>query len=428
MQDPQRARKFRRIAVFSLMALFFVVLFLFLARSAHALILPVVLGVFLGYLFRPLVRFIQGPPLLKYAKAAFLIGTIGALGYMGVNSVKNSLPSERERLELLVRLQNRLNTRYEAWMQVNPETGKGNVIYNLVGKDMDRVVQKLNGFLSLDADQRKLFLLYRQGYKGEAPIEDRYYDYFIQNLRIMQAVELEKEAQLAADTQRTVASAADTHGGGGNLGGFLKLLSTWLVFPLTFIFILLDKGDIQHFALGMVPNRYFELARTVCDKVDEALGRYIRGTMLECLLVGLTITTGLWLCGFNPKVVILVGIIGGVTNAIPFVGTALALIIGCVFALIAENINPLLPFITPENLILAVIGVVMLAHVLDNAIYQPLVVGSAVNLHPLAVILSVFAGSLAFGFAGLLLAIPLIVILKVVTQTLIQGLKAYRII
>ena len=59
---------------------------------------------------------------------------------------------------------------------------------------------------------------------------------------------------------------------------------------------------------------------------------------------------------------------------------------------------------------------------------RALVVGSAVNIHPLAVILGVFGGSLAFGFAGLLLAIPSIVIVKVVTENLYQGLKAYRII
>jgi predicted PurR-regulated permease PerM len=70
----------------------------------------------------------------------------------------------------------------------------------------------------------------------------------------------------------------------------------------------------------------------------------------------------------------------------------------------------------------------MVAHLLDNAIFQPLVVGSAVNLHPLVVILGVFGGSLMFGFAGLIFAIPTIVVLKVVTETFFTGLKDYRII
>jgi predicted PurR-regulated permease PerM len=61
-------------------------------------------------------------------------------------------------------------------------------------------------------------------------------------------------------------------------------------------------------------------------------------------------------------------------------------------------------------------------------VFQPLVVGNAVNIHPLVVIVGVFGGSLMFGFAGLIFAIPSIVILKVVIETFYTGLKAYRII
>src|SRR5690606_22380369 len=96
--------------------------------------------------------------------------------------------------------------------------------------------------------------------------------------------------------------------------------------------------------------------------------------------------------------------------------------------LIAENIDPIIPFVNENNLMIAVIGVVMVAHLLDNAIYQPLVVGGAVNIHPLVVIMVVFGGSLMFGFAGLLLAIPTIVIVKVVTESFFTVLKDYRII
>jgi predicted PurR-regulated permease PerM len=180
--------------------------------------------------------------------------------------------------------------------------------------------------------------------------------------------------------------------------------------------------------MGLIPNRYFELTHTVVEHVDEALGKYIRGTMLECLLVGLTLIIGFYLCGIEFKIAFMIGAIGGLTNAIPFVGTFIACIIGAVYSLIAENIDPLLPFVNENNLMIAVIAVVMIAHLLDNAIFQPLVVGSAVNLHPLVVILGVFGGSLMFGFAGLIFAIPTIVVLKVVTETFFTGLKDYRII
>ena len=77
---------------------------------------------------------------------------------------------------------------------------------------------------------------------------------------------------------------------------------------------------------------------------------------------------------------------------------------------------------------LAVVAVVMLVHLLDNAIFQPLVVGKAVNLHPLVVILGVFGCSMMFGFAGLIFAIPTIVIVTTVVKTFFTGLERYKII
>lgn len=208
----------------------------------------------------------------------------------------------------------------------------------------------------------------------------------------------------------------------------MHIATTWLIFPLAFMFILLDKGQIIHFFMRTVPNRYFELAYTVVENVDEALGRYIRGTIIECLLVGLTLIIGFYLSGMDFKIALVIGLVGGITNAIPFVGTFIACIVGAAYSLIAEDIHPLLPFINHDSLLLAVLAVVMITHLLDNAIYQPLVVGSAVDIHPLAVVLGVFGGSMMFGFAGLIFAIPSIVVIKVVTETLFSGLKDYRII
>jgi len=65
---------------------------------------------------------------------------------------------------------------------------------------------------------------------------------------------------------------------------------------------------------------------------------------------------------------------------------------------------------------------------LDNIVFQPIVLGGAVNLHPLVVIVGIMGASMLFGMAGVLLAIPTIVVLKVVIQHTFRGLKDYRII
>jgi predicted PurR-regulated permease PerM len=96
--------------------------------------------------------------------------------------------------------------------------------------------------------------------------------------------------------------------------------------------------------------------------------------------------------------------------------------------LIAEDLNPLIPFVNIDNAAIAVIIVNIVVHLLDNMLFQPVVLGGAVNLHPLVIIIGLLAGSMLFGAAGVVLAIPTIVVLKVVSENTFRGLKDYRII
>lgn len=417
----QQQRKMRRIIVYASASILFSATFIFLIWSLRPMLLPFILGVFFAYLFKPVINF-SGSNLSKYLKASFLVFFVVSLFYGGVRLVEDSLPTEKEKLELLVRLQYHMNERYIDIMKIDEKTGKGNFIYEALKNQLNPMVKKINEFVTLTPDQQKLFLLYKKGYKGELPVSDKYYDYFLVNLKAEHAENFLTDTTVT--NEKPITPAQETE----SIFSFMHIISIWLIFPLTFIFILFDKGNILKYFVKLIPNRYFELSLTVFNEVDLALGKYIRGTVIECTLVGLTLALGLFFCGMQLKIAFLIGAIGGLTNAIPFFGTIIALVVGSTYALIAEDITPLIPFMNTSNLMLGVFICVLVAHFLDNAIYQPLVVGGAVNLHPLLVILSVFAGSMLFGFAGLLLAIPTIVILKVVTETLFQGLKAYRII
>jgi predicted PurR-regulated permease PerM len=424
-----KARSKRRLIV-NMITL--VVAFIVLGAALYSmqpLILPVILGVFFAYVFRPLLQF-KGSATRRYIRAFIIIGTITTMGYMCARLVRQSLPSEKQKLELMVRLQYQLNNRYKNWMGLIEKPNEGNAVYKMFASETNPMIQKANDYLSLSLEQRQLFLKYVSGHNNEEPVAEKYYNYFLSNLKIIQEVEVEREiaAVNEAKIQHDKVVSGDVTKKESSIGHLIKLFSIWLVFPLTFMFMITDKGQILHFLMKLVPNRYFELTMNVFDHVDRALGKYIRGTAIECALVGITLIIGFWLVGLPFKIAVLIGIIGGLTNAIPFVGTLIACVIGAAYSLIVEDISPIIPFITDNNLMIAVIAVVMVAHLLDNAIYQPLVVGGAVNIHPLAVILGVFGGSLAFGFAGLLLAIPTIVVTKVVVQQFFRGLRAYKII
>lgn len=425
MTEARRSQKFRRLVVYSIATVFFVTLFGGLFYGLKPMLLPFVLGAFLAYLFKPITASFRGSLISKYARALVLLMGIGTIIYWSITLVRANLPNAHEKLQLKIRIQYRLNERYQSWMGLTANA-KGNFIYKFVGNEFDQIKSRIVDFVKLSDEERQRFLnLYEETAESDTEA-NRYYNYYVANLKA-QKVDIEKLKTALKTTHNAKVEALKTPET-STLATIMTAFSHWIIMPLAFIFILLDKGQINHFFIRIVPNRYFELMYMLIDNVDEALGKYIRGTMIECLLVGFTLIIGFYLIGIELKIAIMIGAIGGLTNAIPFVGTFIACAIGTTYALIAENIHPVLPLINENNLMIAVVIVVMIAHLLDNAIFQPLVVGSAVNIHPLVVILGVFGGSLMFGFAGLIFAIPTIVILKVVTETLFTGLKDYRII
>ncbi len=425
LDEALRARKVRRIIVYTLASIFFTLLFAGLLYGLRPMLLPLVLGGFLAYLFKPVTASFRGSIFSKYARALVLLMGVGTVLYWSAALVKASLPNEKEKLQLKIRLQYRLTERYQTWMGLT-HGPKGNFIYKSVGNELDQLKSKAIEFVRLTDEERQRFIVLNEVADDNQEAQ-RYYEYYVANLK-SQKIDIEKLKEQSKIVTATKIEKIAEGEKPGTLATIMSVFSHWIIMPLAFIFILLDKGQIVHFVIRIVPNRYFELMYMLVENVDDALGRYIRGTMIECLLVGVTLALGFYVIGIELKVAVMIGALGGLTNAIPFVGTFIACVIGATYALIAENVQPILPLVNQNNLMIAVVAVVMIAHVLDNAIFQPLVVGSAVNIHPLVVILGVFGGSLMFGFAGLIFAIPTIVVLKVVTETLFTGLKDYRII
>ena len=262
-------------------------------------------------------------------------------------------------------------------MTANSEEGKSNMVAPLVTKEAGPLMDQINSWLELKPEEQELFFKYRDGYNGKPPIEDKVFDYFRANQRTSQYVVPEKPPAGShrpptgrrGCTEPPAAKAENDR-------------SVWILAPMIFIFLGFDNGQIRRYFIGLVPNRYFELSLTLLDRLDKAIGKYLRGTALECLLVGLTFGLGLILLGIPVGIAVAIGVVSGLVNAIPFLGTVIGLVVGLGYALIAENIKPLIPGLNPNNLALYVLILVGIAHVLDNVVFQPFVLGSAVNIHP----------------------------------------------
>jgi len=205
-------------------------------------------------------------------------------------------------------------------------------------------------------------------------------------------------------------------------------LEVWILAPLIFVFLGFDGGQMRRYFIGLVPNRYFELSLTLLDRLDEAIGKYLRGALIKCVLVGLTLCLGLILLGIPVGPAIAISLVSGLVNAIPWLGTAIALAICLSYALIAENIVPLVPGLNPNNLPLYVLILIGIARVLDDLLFQPFVLGSAVDIYPLVVVVAIISGSLILGLWGMIFAVPTVVVVKTAVETLFKELRDYRVI
>jgi predicted PurR-regulated permease PerM len=426
-EEKERERKVRRKIFYLIFGTLALISCGFLIWKLSILILPIIVGALMAFLFRPVKERFEVRWLPHEIQVLCSFAAIGVVLFFAFNTFRKHIPDEEQKLEFKVRLKYKLNDRYRQLVAKSPE-GKSNAVTALLEKELGPLMDKMNQVLALNAEERNLFLKYAAGYNGKPPIQSKFVDYFRAN-QITGKYVIPEEAPTGAVSPTAPAAPAPTQPPAAEEGTSLESkFSAWILAPLIFLFLGFDNGQIRRFFISLVPNRYFELSLTVLDRLDDAIGRYLRGTLIECFLMGLILALGLVLLGIPLGIAVAIGVASGLLNAIPFLGAVIALVIGVSYALIAEDVRPLIPGLNPNDLALYVVILVVIAHVLDDVVFQPFVLGGAVNVHPLVVVIAIIAGSLIMGLWGMLFAIPTVVVVKTAVETFFKELKDYRII
>jgi predicted PurR-regulated permease PerM len=418
-EDKEQERRVRR----RVFALFFAILVLIsgglLIWKLSALVVPIIVGAFLAFLFRPVKEQFKIRWLPHELQVLCSFAAIGLVLFFALDTARKYIPDDKQQLEYRVRLKYKLNEKYQQLMTKSPE-GKPSMLVSFIQKQTDPLMDEVNQLLELDRKEKQQFLHDRSGHFGE---NNKILGYFEANQNTRNYSAPEQAPAVAPAATATVAAPVQPAAAGES-----SSWEPWILAPLIFIFLGFDNGQIRRYFIGLVPNRYFELSLTLLDRLDNAIGKYLRGTLMECALVGLTLCLGLVLLGTPVGIAMTIGLVCGLVNAIPMLGTIIALVICLSYALIAENLEPLIPGLDPSNLPLYVMILVGITHVLDDVVFQPFVLGSAVSIHPLVVIVAIIGGSLIMGLWGMLFAIPTVVVVKTAVETLFKELKDYRIV
>lgn len=200
---------------------------------------------------------------------------------------------------------------------------------------------------------------------------------------------------------------------GRRLGTLLGFLGYLVVTPVVAFYLLRDWRALLGFLEGLIPPARRPVILGFIEEYDGALGRFFRGQLIEAGLVGALTGTGLAVLGVPSA--LLIGVVAGVCNVVPYIGLAVSVIPALVVALTMP---------APLTGLLKVGVVFAVVQFLDGSVTGPRIVGGSVGLHPVVIMLALAFGGAMLGFAGLLLAVPLAVLLKLVGTRLLARYRA----
>lgn len=197
----------------------------------------------------------------------------------------------------------------------------------------------------------------------------------------------------------------------GLLSLFSKAVGLVLI-PILAFYFLKDAEEFKKGVILFIPSGWRKEIVAVARDIDSVLGGFIRGQLIVAAFVGTLTALSLMILRVNFAV--LVGLIAGAANVIPYFGPFIGIVLGVLFALMDNPMKALW-----------VVVVLTILQQIESSILSPRIVGKRVGVHPVVVILALLIGGKFFGLVGLLIAVPAAGVLKVLGNHLIKNVVKY---
>jgi predicted PurR-regulated permease PerM len=198
------------------------------------------------------------------------------------------------------------------------------------------------------------------------------------------------------------------------------------IFSITFItfFFLKDQHLFFESILMWVPDKYVDNVTRALYSIKGLLTRYFIGIVIQSICIMILITIGMTIAGIEFQQALVMGLILGILNVIPYVGPWLGLFIAIIMG-VASHMNQdfttvVIPLVTYMIIVEAV------THLIDNIVFQPVIFSNSVKAHPLEIFVVVLAAGFAAGIPGMILGIPGYTVLRVFAREFFNNFKAVQ--
>ena len=193
------------------------------------------------------------------------------------------------------------------------------------------------------------------------------------------------------------------------------------IFAVAFIafFFLKDGFLFARIVFTLTPDKHLDKIKNIMEHSSKLLRRFFIGLCLQSAAMAIMVSTALALMGV--KNALLIGLFAGIVNVIPYIGPWLAALFGVLVALTTSLHLDFNTALLP--LLVKVVLVFVVSQQIDGFVVQPLVMGNSVKAHPLEIFIVVLAAGTIAGIGGMIVAIPVYTILRIVAREFLSEFK-----
>ncbi|ONI45050.1 hypothetical protein AN641_04980 [Candidatus Epulonipiscioides gigas] len=186
------------------------------------------------------------------------------------------------------------------------------------------------------------------------------------------------------------------------------------------IYIIKDKPKLlkifDNILLVILKEKLYRKATSLGRDINMVLTGYIRGQIIDALIMAALVSIGLSIIGLDFAVII--GIANGILNIVPYFGPVVGLVLTGIIGALGEG---------PQKAVYAII-IVFIIQQIDGFIIVPKILGNNVKLHPMVVLLAILIGGELYGIAGMLLGVPIcalgrVIIIRIVGNVFNENYK-----
>lgn len=215
-------------------------------------------------------------------------------------------------------------------------------------------------------------------------------------------------AQLAGSSQDLLASLMQYARSGWTAA--VEVIGLIVLVPVVLFYLLADWPMMVTRLHELIPRRWVGTANDALGETDDLLGHYLRGQLLVMLSLAIWYSAALGVAGVNHWLSL--GVLTGLLAFVPYLGFGIGLVVSLISAMLQLGL---------AQGAIAIAIVFGIGQLLESYWLTPRLVGERIGLHPVAVLFALLAFGALFGFAGLLLALPLSAVVLVVLRRLRRG-------